>query len=430
MVLVGVLLAACTGGGEAERFATPEVVNLEARVKGHTAQLRCALSAGRLDRCGFIVRESDGEEEILLEGKLSGDAFTATVSGLYLDRTYTWEAWMAAGESVIHSPEQTLEAPEGAVPVPDPAFRAFLMDIYDSDGDGFLTSAECRRIREIEFCTNDNGVKSLKGIEYMPNLEKINCYGLWCDTKDVSGYPYSYVSKHYRNRWETLFGPVGTLEEIDVSGNPKLTCLDISNNAAVGDKQVEIDLSNNPKLEVLDLSMTYLFYPDISNNPDITELWFSHGRAHDINGFFKQISGLHHLKALDVEFEQNFARAALDLSNCPDLETLHASYTVNYFSDLSLNPKLQVLNLICSEFPEIDLSVFPELRYFHGYGGKFVRLDVSHNPKLVDLDMAPLGDVEFKVLYVAPGQVIPGVTVDRNPELIPECTRIEIALVE
>lgn len=421
LLTVFVMLVAACREPDGREFMAPEIVSAEAVIDGATAVFRCTLSGGRAEGCGFIL--DDGNVKHELEGVLQDNVFTATASGLEVDKTYRWEAFVTAGSSVIRSQEQSFTAPDGFIPIPDAAFKAYLLEEYDSNQDGEISCFEAQYIWHISFCTNELNVKSLSGIEYMPNLEEINCSGDFIGDFDLDNYEHYYLSKIYH--LGDKYGPIGTLESVDVSHNPELRVLNVSNNAALGDYQRVLDLSKILKLECLYLGFTALQMPDISHIPGITELFLGH-----LWGPFPDLKPLSQLRKLDISFEQTFKRLDVDVSHCPYLEELIVSYTAKTLSDLSYNPELRKLSLKCCDFSTIDLSSLANLRYFDGSEGHLLSVDVSANPELYFLDLSPMTDDLLETLYIAPGQVIPGVTENRSTEFIPERTRIVEKSVE
>ena len=68
--------------------------------------------------------------------------------------------------------------------VPDKTFREYLLKRFDKDGNGVLTPAERYAVTEID--VNDKNITSLKGIEFFPNLKKLNCGHNRLTSLDVS----------------------------------------------------------------------------------------------------------------------------------------------------------------------------------------------------------------------------------------------------
>lgn len=402
-------------------FRAPEITKVEAVVEGTTATLRCTLSNGRIDRCGF--RFNDGEKDTELEAALSGSSFEATIQGLQVDRTYSFVAFASAGESEISSQPQTFSAPDGAIPIPDPAFKNYLLKEYDADGDGEISLSEARFIWRISFCTNELNVKSLSGIEYMPNLEEINCYGDFLADFDLGDREHYYLSKKYH--LGDTYGPIGTLESIDVSHNPELRVLRVYNNAALGEYQRVLDLSKNLKLERIELGFTALQMPDVSHLPGLLEMRFSH-----MWGPFPDLKPLTQLRVLDLCYEQTGRRMDVDVSHCPYLEVLYVGGIARTLSDLSCNPELRTLMDVGNGFTERDLSILPKLTGYHGHRNRYRTLDVSGNPDLTYLNVSPMDNDMLETLYIAPGQKIPGVTENRSEEFIPNNTKIVEKSVE
>ena len=398
-------------------FSAPEIVSADATVVGSIVTFSVTFTDNRIEECGVLIKGE--EQDKLIKATLINNGFELTVTGLTVDVAYTWNAYAKAGGQEIRSAEQSLTVPDGAIPIPDPAFKAWLTQRYDMNHDGELSLKEAQIIWRIDFCSNQVGVKSVSGIEYMPNLEELRCWGEWCGDFNLDRYPYYYLSKHYH--WDEVFGPVGTLESLDISRNPKLRVLDVSNNSALGDLQGILDISNNPALEALNLNMTYMVMPDVSAlEGQLTEVLFSH-----LRGPFPNFSRMPGLKKLEIAFEQTGRKTAIDVSQCPLLEELLIGGSGTSLSNLQLNPELQILDITCCDFHEINLSMLPHLRYFSGKMNFLKNLDVSANPELWELNLSPMNDDVLETLYIAPGQVIPGVTEGRSSMYIPDYTQIK-----
>lgn len=275
----------------------------------------------------------------------------------------------------------------GPIPIEDPAFKTYLLRNHDADGDGEISYEEAESVREVILCpSNEYNLQSLAGIEYMPNLEKIDCHGDWYDTGDKSTgiqREHYYVGP-YRNSWDAAWGPIGTLKYVDVSNNPKLRELYLNNNSALGDELVTLYLSNNPDIEKLDISFTWLNYPDIALNTELREILFCH-----LRGTLPDFSRLSKAVRINLDFPQNadFEYVDFDVSGMPDLEILELRGMTRSLSDLSANKKLRYLSIAhCNYFTgPLNLSECPDLEGLQCMCSNLYSLDLSNNSKLREL---------------------------------------------
>ena len=393
----------------AMEYLAPEFSQVLVEVDGPKARFQGSLTHARVEECGIILIAD--EEKTLVQAKLDGTRFEASVAGLRVDKTYTWRAYAKAGENEIRSEEYTLTLTDGAIPIPDPAFKEYLLKECDSDRDGEISLSEASSIWRISFCTDTLHVKSLSGIEYMPALEEIDCPGTFPDDLDPAGQEQAR--------------PLGTLASLDVSHNPKLRVLRVPNNADLGESQHNLDISGNPKLERLDLGRTGLQIPDISHLPGLIELRLAY-----LSGSLPDLKPLTLLKILDISYEKSGRRIDVDVSHSPYLEELRVGGVALSITDLSFNRALRVLSVADNDWADIDVSVLPKLQELDCYGNRFQTLDVSANPALHLLRMAP-GAVDGlpETLYVSPEQRIPGITENRSEQFIPAYTTIVIKTV-
>ena len=141
--------------------------------------------------------------------------------------------------------------------VPDKTFREYLLKQFDKDGNGVLTPAERYAVTEID--VNDKNITSLKGIEFFPNLKKLNC-----------GH----------NRLTSLDVSENTVLQELVCWENQLTSLDVSQNTALQElacfenKLTSLDVRQNPALQKLSCWDNRLTELDVSQNTKLTELYF------------------------------------------------------------------------------------------------------------------------------------------------------------
>lgn len=464
---------------ESGQFAPPSVVSVSSENEGREAVvLHCELSDSRVEACGVMygIGKLDHREECAQPGK----SFEVKLSDVSQGVVYTWCAYYCAGGSELRSREGTFRLTSDADPIPieDPAFKSWLVDHFDANRDGAISYSEAESVREITIVpSNAYNLQSLQGIEYMPNLESLDCSGEWYYTGDKSSgidRPYYYVGP-YSNRLGNIWGPIGTLRNVDVSKNIKLRKLRINNNSALGVTMDSFDVSNNLSLEELDLSFTWLSYPDVSVNKELRCLYLSH-----LRGVLADLSCLERLKVLSIDYPQDInspdLRPDLDLSMMKELQELSANYNIHNLLalppsdklrllriddailatplDLSDKPLLEVLECDNTGLQSLDLSGNPVLCDLRCRANRITELDVSHNPILVHLDCSDnelhtldvshnihlgngpssglwcvqrtdgIGVNYLETLYVAEGQLIPYVTADRDASHIPAETEI------
>ena len=183
--------------------------------------------------------------------------------------------------------------------VPDKTFREYLLKQFDKDGNGVLTPAERYAVTEID--VNDKNITSLKGIEFFPNLKKLNCGHNRLTSLDVSKNTVLQELVCWENQLTSLDVSQNTalqelecfenkLTSLDVSQNPalqkldcwdnRLTSLDVSKNTELTylkcsyNRMTELDVSKNTELTYLDCGYNRLTELDVSQNTKLTELYF------------------------------------------------------------------------------------------------------------------------------------------------------------
>lgn len=162
--------------------------------------------------------------------------------------------------------------------VPDKTFREYLLKQFDKDGNGVLTPAERYAVTEID--VNDKNITSLKGIEFFPNLKKLNCGHNRLTSLDVSENTVLQELVCWENQLTSLDVSQNTaLQELACFEN-KLTSLDVRQNPALqklscwDNRLTELDVSKNTELTYLDCSYNRLTELDVSQNTKLTELYF------------------------------------------------------------------------------------------------------------------------------------------------------------
>ena len=167
---------------------------------------------------------------------------------------------------------------------PDQNFRVFLQS--ESYGkDYVLTPEEISVIKSLYLI--NNGITSLKGIEYFTALTELFCYGNQLTSLDLSKNTALTRLVCLENQLTSLDVSKNTaLEYLDCSIN-QLTSLDVSKNTALTslycglNELTSLDLSKNTALEFLYCSYNQLTSLDVSQN---TELGIIYCEVNQIKG--------------------------------------------------------------------------------------------------------------------------------------------------
>ena len=168
---------------------------------------------------------------------------------------------------------------------PDIMFREKLEEVLPPEiiQDHYLTEAELASFTTLNI--SNSGIKDLTGLEFFKNLEEL----------DFSR---------------------GRVERADLRGLPKLTKVLCSEN----DEMEELNVTGNPKLTVLDCSYSQLTHLDLSHNPELVELNCD-------SSYLEELDLSRNLKLKDLNVTSN-QLMALDLSKNRELEHF-AAYTQN-----------------------------------------------------------------------------------------------------
>jgi len=450
LTLFYLLLLACTAK-ESERFTPPQILSASADVQEDaTVTLRCNLSGTRVESCGFLYGEGEKLDHSIA-GAISGDGFEATVTGLSRGKSYSWCAYIAAGEAEFRSGTDVFSiAKEEAIQVEDKGFLKYLLSEWDTDADGEISLTEASAISCIDIFSEDWDILSLKGIEFMENLVSIRCNGRFENgspsgtlqqvdvsansklrTLDISNCPGAgSVSKILDLRenleLESLNCEYCEFEFIDLSGCPKLQVLRAENN-----ELSSLDLSRNKKLSNLNCSSNFLYQLAVSGLPQLTELYC---KDNPLSSIILQRNAK--LRKLDISGTQI---KSLDLSGNPELTSLTINGIDGFSSpDLQYCPKLEQLSLKNDGLTSLNIGNNPELRYLNCEGNLIEVLDVSKNLFIGEasteegkenglwcVQSSPNGGISLlKCLYVADGQHIPYITEDRSESHIAANTHI------
>ena len=203
---------------------------------------------------------------------------------------------------------------------PDAGFRALLQNDknlnWDKNND--LSISEAKNVKYLLPEDSEEGIQSLAGIEFFPNLIHLSAFNCRIGELDVS-----------KNKALTYLDLGGNLDldRLDVSMLPLLEDLDCARNGmselllgshdslktlrAYDNALTELDLSGLPGLTYLDLDMNALKSLDVSQNPALTTLFVSNNSLTELD--VSQNTALKSLACFGNGIE------SLDISQSPNL---------------------------------------------------------------------------------------------------------------
>lgn len=286
---------------------------------------------------------------------------------------------------------------------PDENFRRVLKEKYDEDHNGVFDEDELIKLRNI-WC-NGEGIKSLKGIELLPEVRGLYCMdnqiedwdlshnklltGIWCSGNKFTSLDFSDLPDL---EWVYCFDC--QITSLNVSKNPKMSyieCnsnplqrLNVSNNPLLehlmcGDCGLsELDLSHNPKMQHLDAFRNDLTSLDVTCCPKMKRLdiWDNH-----------ELGSIDVTQCPELQYYNcaNNGATSVDVTHNTELTKLDVSYNRDGLTklDITHNPKLAYLKCECNGLAELDITHNPELYYLMAFTNPFTTLNIGNNRFLV-----------------------------------------------
>lgn len=285
-------------------------------------------------------------------------------------------------------------------------FKAYLVENFDTDGDGEISRDEAELITAIE--CEDLGLTSLEGVRNLTNLQTLHCSYNAIETLDVSGMTSltELLCDHNLitdlnvsgctslNNIECNSNAIGELNLADcrntlttiTCNENKLARLDLTN----FDKLFHLNCDDNQLTELLVDGCTALTSVDCASN-QLTTLDFRQtpliGEVYCSNN--KLTSVLFPENSMMGTFECGGNQlTTIDLRNCPHLASLTlamnklTSLSVNYLKDLTF------IDCTYNSLRSLDLTNLPSMNFVHcdntGMEVLYLRDDINYGEVSVD----------------------------------------------
>ena len=260
---------------------------------------------------------------------------------------------------------------------PDETFLNYVKR-FDKDHNGTLYPAERYAVTEID--VNYKNITSLKGIEFFPNLKKLDCSNNQLTeldvskntelvTLDCSGNELTSLDVHENTALEYLSCSKNQLTELNVRQNAALQSLYCYNN-----QLTKLDVSQNPALVKLSCMVNPLTSLNVSQNPALKELYCYGNRLTKLDA-----SKSTELVTLDCSSNQ---LTSLNVSQNPALKKLSCYGNQLTKLDVSKNTALEFLSCDDNKLTSLDVRQDAALKELYCYENQLTELDVSQNTKL------------------------------------------------
>lgn len=164
---------------------------------------------------------------------------------------------------------------------PDDTLRAYIIDrLYLTGENPSISLANLEASKAKILYIGSKNITSLKGIEYLPMLERLSCENNLLTEVDLSHNPkLIYLSIHNNQLSELDLSHNPNLTSIDCDSMPNITSLDVGNMPNLDRLSCSymgistLDLSKNTKLTYLNCGHNMITTLDLTNNTELKELY-------------------------------------------------------------------------------------------------------------------------------------------------------------
>lgn len=315
----------------------------------------------------------------------------------------------------------------------DSNFEKYILDNFDSDGDGKISQNEADCVTAMEL--NTDNIESLYGIKNFVNLRSLVIKGRaakWMEDENSHNIYTSGSWSEARNLPDMKgTSATGKVKSLDVSGMANLSYLSVRNNMLE-----ELNIDDCYALANLDLSYTRLSSISCSIRWKMESLSCSFASLSDVD--FSNYYNLYYLN-----FRNNFISSA-DISDCVRLQFLdcydnqladldvskntrltYLSCGNNRLSGLDVSNNVELYDLSCGEnaLTGLDISKNTGLMYLYCYNNQLTNLDISHN---VGLDYLSCNNNKLTSLDLSENSMLQYLDCSRNNLTILDVSKTDL----
>lgn len=260
---------------EPKPVVAPAILGISWEADENVLTLHCTFEGDEVDGWGFYMNGGKMGAEVITDG-----AFSLVVKDLEYNTDYEFQAYITAGQVEVKSDAVIARTGKmSSIPIPDAAFKSYILSLYDQDKNGKLSMEEAEKITRLDINTYDLQIKTLEGIEYFTNLEYLKAVG-YDDSRrgEVSSLD---LSKNVK--LETLICPFNRLESLDLQNCTRLKYLNCSSNMLDNYANM-FSFSDNTALEYLDCHSNACFTVYVQDNAALKYIDCSHTMGQEYFG--------------------------------------------------------------------------------------------------------------------------------------------------
>lgn len=378
------------GGNNEDQINTPtvttgEVTNIESTTATCSGNVKADGGATVTARgvCWSTAENPTTSDSKTTDGTGKG-TYTSNLTELSPNTQYYARAYATNSKGTAYGEQRAFKTQELDIctKVTDVVFRRYLIENYDYNGDGKVTTDEAKMITKIEIA--GEGITSFAGIEYIPNLREFVC--------NFNKVKTLNLSKNIE--LTTLECNFCELTALDLSENTHLKNLECYSN-----NLTSLDLSNNVDLTDVSCHGNKIKILDFTKNTKLTSILCSGSNVESVT-----IKGLSKLERFTCT---EGSLATLDLTGCTALTSL--TLYDNKLTSLDITPCIKLNHLVCQNNRIVSLDLT---------NGDFPNCP-SYLVPLKCNNMATL-----KTVYVKTGWRLKYITYDRSTSYIPATTEI------
>ena len=268
----------------------PRVSEFTREVEPHAVELSARLEpAGHVKTAGFYVWK-EATDRTRHEARIEENRIHLRCSGLEAETDYQAAVfWSNGREERVSDPLSFRTLPQPF----DPVLWRYVLDHYDTNGDGEMSGAELSQVKEIVL--SDLPLSSQAGLEKLTELENLYMGANGLKRIDLSANKkLQKFSCGRDSRWEELILDNPELIQLYFLGDCSLRTLDLTRCPMLyicewwGVPLESVDFSKNldlyvlrfsgSKLQELDLSANFrLRHLDSKDNPSLKRIWLKEG---------------------------------------------------------------------------------------------------------------------------------------------------------